>query len=60
VQTPYRAPNCNAHAERFVRSIKKNVWIGWCSSVRAAFGERWRHSENTIITNEITRALATG
>ena len=23
VQTPYRAPNCNAHAERFVRSIKE-------------------------------------
>ena len=22
VQTPFRAPNCNAHAERFVRSIK--------------------------------------
>ena len=22
VQTPYRAPNCNAHAERFVRSIQ--------------------------------------
>jgi len=22
VQTPVRAPNCNAHAERFVRSIK--------------------------------------
>jgi hypothetical protein len=23
VQTPYRAPNCNAHAERFVRTIKE-------------------------------------
>jgi hypothetical protein len=23
VQTPYRAPDCNAHAERFVRSIKE-------------------------------------
>ena len=23
MQTPYYAPNCNAHAERFVRSIKE-------------------------------------
>ena len=23
VQTPFHAPNCNAHAERFVRSIKE-------------------------------------
>ena len=25
VQTPYQAPNANAYAERFVRSIKKNA-----------------------------------
>jgi hypothetical protein len=23
VQTPYAAPNCNAYAERFVRSVKE-------------------------------------
>jgi putative transposase len=25
VQTPFQAPNCNAHAERFIRSIKENA-----------------------------------
>ena len=35
VQTPYRAPNANAHAERFVRSIKEE-----CLDRVIPFGER--------------------
>ncbi len=34
VVTPYRAPNCNAHAERFVRSIKQE-----CLDRTILFGE---------------------
>jgi putative transposase len=35
VQTPHRAPNCNAYAERFVRSIKEE-----CLDRLVLFGER--------------------
>jgi transposase InsO family protein len=35
VVTPYQAPNCNAHAERFVRSIKEE-----CLNRMILFGER--------------------
>ena len=40
IQTPYRAPNCNAHAERFVRSIKEEcldrlILFGECHFRRA-------------------------
>lgn len=35
IQTPYRAPNANAHAERFVRSIKEE-----CLNRLIPFGER--------------------
>jgi transposase InsO family protein len=35
IQTPYRAPNANAYAERFVRSIKEE-----CLSRLILFGER--------------------
>ena len=35
IQTPYRAPNANAHAERFIRSIKEE-----CLDRLIPFGER--------------------
>ena len=41
VQTPYQAPNANAYAERFVRSIKQE-----CLSRVIPFGER--HRRRTI------------
>jgi transposase InsO family protein len=41
VQTPYQAPNANAYAERFVRSIKDE-----CLSRVIPFGER--HLRRTI------------
>ena len=41
VQTPYRAPNANAYAERFVRSIKQE-----CLDRVIPFGER--HLRRTI------------
>ena len=28
IQTPFRAPNCNAHAERVVRSVKEECQVG--------------------------------
>ena len=34
IQTPYQAPNCNAYAERFVRSIKEE-----CLDRMILFGE---------------------
>ena len=37
VQTPFRAPNCNAYAERFVRAIKEE-----CLNKMIPLGERHR------------------
>ena len=42
VLTPYRAPNANAYAERFVRSIKEE-----CLGRVIPFGER--HLRRTIV-----------
>jgi hypothetical protein len=41
IRTPLRAPNCNAHAERFVRSIKEE-----CLHRVIPFGER--HLRRTL------------
>ena len=41
IQTPFRAPNCNAHAERFVRSIKEE-----CLNRLIPLGER--HFRRTL------------
>lgn len=41
VQTPFRAPNCNAYAERFVRAIKEE-----CLDKVIPFGER--HLRRTV------------
>jgi transposase InsO family protein len=41
IRTPYRAPDCNAHAERFVRSIKEE-----CLNRVIPLGER--HFRRTL------------
>lgn len=59
VRTPFRAPNANAHAERFVRSIKEE-----CLNRIILFGEgpsdrRLTNSSNTTTEHATTRASAT-
>ena len=47
VQTPYRAPNANAHAERFVRSIKEE-----CLHRIVPLGERhFRHTVSEFVSH---------
>ena len=59
ILTPYRAPNCNAFAERFVRSIKEE-----CLSRMIMFGEGRSigpsaSTSSTTTANAPTRASAT-
>ena len=47
VQTPYQAPNANAHAERFVRSIKEE-----CFDRMILMGERhFRHAVGEFVAH---------
>ena len=59
VKIPPRSPNLNAHAERFVRSIKESCLERSCSA-RDRFGRRLLSSSPIIISNAITRDWTTG
>ena len=52
IRTPFCAPNCNAYAERFVRSIKEE-----CLERLILFGER--HLRRAI-TEFVTHTMASG
>jgi transposase InsO family protein len=57
VQTPFQAPNANAYAERFVRSIKESVSAERSRSVNAISAGRSRRSSRTITASATTKAL---
>ena len=59
VQTPFRAPNCNAHADRFVRAIKEECLNKVIPSVNAIFAGRWPTSSPTITVNATIKVSAT-
>jgi hypothetical protein len=59
IRTPFRAPNCNAYAERLCVRSRKNVWTASSCSVSDTFVGRSRSLLSIIIANAIIKASAT-
>jgi transposase InsO family protein len=57
VLTPARAPNANAYAERFVRSIKEECLDRLIPIGERHFGRPWRSTSRTTTQNGITKEL---
>ena len=55
VRTPFQSPNANAHAERFVRSIKHECLIGWCPWASTISDGPSRSLSITTIASGITK-----
>jgi len=59
VETPYRAANANAYAERFVRSIKEGCSIGSFHWASAIFGVPCTSLYSATISNGIIKDSGT-
>jgi hypothetical protein len=53
---PPRSPNLNAYAERWVRSLRRNVYRTLSCWVKAHCGARCATTKPTIMKREITKA----
>jgi transposase InsO family protein len=60
VLIPEAAPNANAYAERFVRSIKEECLDRLIPIGSGTFGGPWRSTPSTTTANGITRVSTTG
>ena len=59
IRTPAHAPNCNAYAERFVRSIKEECLDRLILSASAISGVPWRSSWRITTRSGTTKASGT-